>query len=186
MLAFFSLLGGTTSYRLLIIMGLCISVYGLVMFATERSLMGRDAEQIEDNLQFEVSVENSDPNCANGFWQESPVKAAIALGIAGIAAVIATVAISSQVTGVGLQSPRPTAWFDFASLPPTQTKAWCPRQPLTKLSSRKETRRRARVTSAFDNVLLIVFFSHPRYDVNLDYHLEMYQDYFPNVSLYCS
>jgi hypothetical protein len=33
----------------------------------------------------------------------------------------------------------------------------------------------------FDNVLLIVFFSHPRYDVNLDYYKEVYADYFPNV-----
>jgi hypothetical protein len=34
----------------------------------------------------------------------------------------------------------------------------------------------------FDNVLLIVFFSHARYDVNLDFHREVYADYFPNVS----
>lgn len=34
----------------------------------------------------------------------------------------------------------------------------------------------------FDNVLLIVFFSHPRYDVNLDFYHEVYSDYFPNVS----
>lgn len=34
----------------------------------------------------------------------------------------------------------------------------------------------------FNNVLLIVFFSHARYDVNLDFHREVYADYFPNVS----
>jgi hypothetical protein len=33
----------------------------------------------------------------------------------------------------------------------------------------------------FDNVLLIVFFSHARYDVNLDFHREVYADYFPNI-----
>ncbi|KAJ7366994.1 hypothetical protein DFH08DRAFT_182598 [Mycena albidolilacea] len=33
----------------------------------------------------------------------------------------------------------------------------------------------------FDNVLLIVFFSHPRYDVNLEFHKEVYSKYFPNV-----
>jgi len=33
----------------------------------------------------------------------------------------------------------------------------------------------------FDDVLLIVFFSHARYDVNLDHYREVYADYFPNV-----
>ncbi|KAJ7507229.1 hypothetical protein B0H11DRAFT_195867 [Mycena galericulata] len=33
----------------------------------------------------------------------------------------------------------------------------------------------------FDNVLLIVFFSHARYDVNLDFWKEAYSKYFPNV-----
>ncbi|KAJ6559904.1 hypothetical protein B0H19DRAFT_944947 [Mycena capillaripes] len=33
----------------------------------------------------------------------------------------------------------------------------------------------------FDNVLLIVFFSHARYDVNLDFYREVYSKYFPNI-----
>ncbi|KAG9315655.1 hypothetical protein JVU11DRAFT_3300 [Chiua virens] len=33
----------------------------------------------------------------------------------------------------------------------------------------------------FNNVLLIVFFSHARYDGNLDFHKEVYADYFPNI-----
>ncbi|KAF8558316.1 hypothetical protein OG21DRAFT_1405230 [Imleria badia] len=33
----------------------------------------------------------------------------------------------------------------------------------------------------FNNVLLVVFFSHPRYDANLDFHKEVYADYFPNI-----
>lgn len=36
---------------------------------------------------------------------------------------------------------------------------------------------------AFDNTLLIVFFSHARYDVNLDLYLEMYTPYFANVRI---
>lgn len=32
-------------------------------------------------------------------------------------------------------------------------------------------------------MLLIVFFSHPRYDVNLDYYKEVYAEFFPNVSI---
>ena len=34
----------------------------------------------------------------------------------------------------------------------------------------------------FDDVLLIVFFSHARYDVNLDSYKEVYSEFFPNVS----
>ena len=34
----------------------------------------------------------------------------------------------------------------------------------------------------FDDVLLIVFFSHARYDVNLDYYRETYAEFFPNVN----
>ena len=37
------------------------------------------------------------------------------------------------------------------------------------------------VNGAFDDILLIVFFSHARYDVNLDLYHEAYSAYFPNV-----
>ncbi|KAF8440820.1 hypothetical protein L210DRAFT_3399850 [Boletus edulis BED1] len=33
----------------------------------------------------------------------------------------------------------------------------------------------------FSNILLVVFFSHPRYATNLDFHREVYADYFPNI-----
>jgi hypothetical protein len=36
---------------------------------------------------------------------------------------------------------------------------------------------------AFDNVLLVVFFSHARYDINLDGYREVYSPYFPNVRI---
>ncbi|EPQ54498.1 hypothetical protein GLOTRDRAFT_77044, partial [Gloeophyllum trabeum ATCC 11539] len=34
---------------------------------------------------------------------------------------------------------------------------------------------------AFDDVLLVVFFSHARYDVNLDYYRDVYGEWFPNI-----
>ncbi|KAJ7183899.1 hypothetical protein C8R46DRAFT_1186759 [Mycena filopes] len=34
---------------------------------------------------------------------------------------------------------------------------------------------------AFDDVLLVVFFSHDRYDINLDGYREVYSQYFPNI-----
>ncbi|KAG8773217.1 hypothetical protein FRC12_002658 [Ceratobasidium sp. 428] len=158
------ILSGFTNHSLVVIIGLCISVYGLGMFITERITESDDTEQMKE-------VHESD---------EPSVRSAIALGIVGIVAVISSMAVSSQVVGKGLQSPQPTAWFDFAALPPSQSKAWCPRRPLSKLSGRKR-KQGARTSSAFDNILLIVFFSHPRYDTNLPYHLEMYEDYFPNI-----
>ncbi|KAI0269812.1 hypothetical protein BC834DRAFT_863487 [Gloeopeniophorella convolvens] len=33
----------------------------------------------------------------------------------------------------------------------------------------------------FENILLVVFFSHPRYNTNLDYYREVYSEYFPNI-----
>jgi hypothetical protein len=37
---------------------------------------------------------------------------------------------------------------------------------------------------AFDDVLFVVFFSHARYDINLDGYREVYSAYFPNVRTY--
>jgi hypothetical protein len=37
----------------------------------------------------------------------------------------------------------------------------------------------------FDSVLLVVFFSHARYDANLDLYKETYAKYFPNVGSFC-
>ncbi|KAJ6514142.1 hypothetical protein DFH09DRAFT_1374069 [Mycena vulgaris] len=36
---------------------------------------------------------------------------------------------------------------------------------------------------AFDDVLLVVFFSHDRYDINLDGYREVYSPYFPNTDI---
>ncbi|KAL4080928.1 hypothetical protein J3A83DRAFT_4084532 [Scleroderma citrinum] len=36
----------------------------------------------------------------------------------------------------------------------------------------------------FSDILLIVFFSHARYDANLDYHKEVYSSYFPNACIF--
>jgi hypothetical protein len=38
---------------------------------------------------------------------------------------------------------------------------------------------------AFDDILLVVFFSHDRYDINLDGYREVYSRYFPNVCPSC-
>ncbi|QRW08396.1 glycosyltransferase family 2 protein [Ceratobasidium sp. AG-Ba] len=159
---------GLMNHSVVVIIGLCVAFYGLGMFAAERVFAPQEQEQTEQ-LQ-EQDVSNDEPS----------LRTAILLGIIAVSAFIFTMAISSQPTGKGLHSPEPTAWFDFASLPPSQSKAWCPRRPLTKLSGRKQ-KQSSRTSSAFDNILLVVFFSHARYDTNLPYHLEMYQDYFPNI-----
>ncbi|PCH40149.1 hypothetical protein WOLCODRAFT_67587 [Wolfiporia cocos MD-104 SS10] len=55
--------------------------------------------------------------------------------------------------------------------------ASCHRRPLASL----EYWPVERTYHAFDNVLLIVFFSHARYDANLDYYKEVYSQFFPNI-----
>ncbi|KAG8929749.1 hypothetical protein FRC01_003828 [Tulasnella sp. 417] len=51
---------------------------------------------------------------------------------------------------------------------------WPPLPPSTQWNG-------TRTFHAFDDVLLVVFFSHARYDVNLDAHREAYAPYFPNI-----
>ncbi|KAG8906638.1 hypothetical protein FRB99_006426 [Tulasnella sp. 403] len=55
----------------------------------------------------------------------------------------------------------------------------CLRPPLPPSSDYPGTE--PRTFHAFDDILLIVFFSHARYDVNLDAHREVYSRYFPNI-----
>ena len=57
------------------------------------------------------------------------------------------------------------------------TKITCRRKPLQSFFFYPHERK----YHAFDNVLLIVFFSHARYEVNLDYYKEVYSEFFPNV-----
>ena len=48
-----------------------------------------------------------------------------------------------------------------------------PLLPITPASSRSY--------HEFDDVLLVVFFSHARYNINIEYYREVYAEYFPNV-----
>ncbi|KAG1743324.1 uncharacterized protein EDB91DRAFT_1126805 [Suillus paluster] len=61
--------------------------------------------------------------------------------------------------------------------PPESNPSICHRRPLPPHSHRQTLENYGR----FDNVLLVVFFSHARYGANLDYHREVYSDYFPNI-----
>ncbi|KAG9041580.1 hypothetical protein FS837_012055 [Tulasnella sp. UAMH 9824] len=63
------------------------------------------------------------------------------------------------------------------SLALSTSSAQCIRPPLPPSTQWNGTR----TFHAFDDVLLVVFFSHARYDVNLDAHREAYAPYFPNI-----
>lgn len=63
--------------------------------------------------------------------------------------------------------------FSFPGPPPV-----CQRRPLRFSPPHASDRRKYK---HFDNVLLIVFFSHARYDTNLDFYSEVYSEYFPNI-----
>ncbi|KAJ6600356.1 hypothetical protein DFH09DRAFT_901417 [Mycena vulgaris] len=58
--------------------------------------------------------------------------------------------------------------------------ALCPRRPLPPSSAYVGPGARPDF-HAFDDVLLIVFFSHERYDINLDGYREVYSRFFPNI-----
>jgi len=66
-------------------------------------------------------------------------------------------------------------------LPPQSPTKECVRRPLPPSSAYVGPGPRPDF-HVFDDVLLISFFSHPRYDVNLDAYREAYSKYFPNVS----
>lgn len=74
---------------------------------------------------------------------------------------------------VSSYTSRPTTVMDIVAA----SKVTCPRKPLQSLSFFPHQRQ----YHAFDNILLIVFFSHARYDANLDYYKEVYSEFFPNV-----
>lgn len=59
----------------------------------------------------------------------------------------------------------------------TETTAQCIRKPLP---SHQDPQTQGNYAQ-FSDVLLVVFFSHARYNANLDYHKEVYSSYFPNA-----
>ena len=80
------------------------------------------------------------------------------------------------IEAVLFRSEKSRAAFDILSFP---GQAVCQRRPLHFSPPHASSgRRRYR---HFDNVLLVVFFSHARYDSNLDFYSEVYAEYFPNV-----
>ena len=76
---------------------------------------------------------------------------------------------------VSSYTARPTTVTDIVAA----SKVTCPRKPLESSTFFSHERQ----YHAFDNILLIVFFSHARYDANLDYYKEVYSEFFPNVRL---
>lgn len=61
---------------------------------------------------------------------------------------------------------------------PLPARPACQRRPLHFSPLRDSDSRKYK---HFDDVLLIVFFSHARYDTNLDSYRELYAEYFPNI-----
>ncbi|KAH9969575.1 hypothetical protein BC827DRAFT_1262811 [Russula dissimulans] len=81
------------------------------------------------------------------------------------------------IEAVLLRSEKSSATLDILSVP-SRAAGVCRRKPLHISPLHAPDSRKYR---HFDNVLLVVFFSHPRYDTNLDYYREVYAEYFPNI-----
>ncbi|KAG2060609.1 hypothetical protein BDR06DRAFT_979380 [Suillus hirtellus] len=86
--------------------------------------------------------------------------------------------LTLTAAGIYVSSIRQTTEEDVESECVTRSKPGdCHRRPLPFHSHRKTLENYDR----FNDILLIVFFSHARYGANLDYHREVYSDYFPNI-----
>jgi hypothetical protein len=95
-------------------------------------------------------------------------------------AVFAVLGFGSTLGAIEVAPFRPEKFlgpFDIYSFPGQSPV--CQRRPLRFSPPHASDRRKYK---HFDNVLLIVFFSHARYDTNLDFYSEVYSEYFPNVS----
>jgi hypothetical protein len=79
------------------------------------------------------------------------------------------------IEAVPFRSEKFLAASDILSFPGQPV---CQRRPLYFSPPHTSGRRKYK---HFDNVLLIVFFSHARYDTNLDFYSEVYAEYFPNI-----
>lgn len=75
------------------------------------------------------------------------------------------------------KSAMASVFADLTFLPPTNPST-CRRGNLPSLDYYPGPR----TYHEFGDVLLIVFFSHARYDVNLEYYKNVYSEFFPNVS----
>ena len=68
-----------------------------------------------------------------------------------------------------------------SNIQPWRAPSSCQRRPLPFSPPRDSNSYINRKYTHFDDVLLIVFFSHARYDTNLDSYHDVYSEYFPNV-----
>jgi hypothetical protein len=92
--------------------------------------------------------------------------------------VFASASIYAAYTALGQDPPKSPEIVPSVSRLLHPTEVVCIRNARPLSSIRDEDR----VYHAFDNILLIVFFSHARYDANLDYYRATYEEFFPNVS----
>ena len=97
--------------------------------------------------------------------------------IAGaIFAVLGVGSIIGATEAIFFRSGRPLA----SNVLPWSARPTCQRQPL-RFSPPHASDSESRKYTHFDDVLLIVFFSHARYDTNLDSYRDVYEEFFPNV-----
>ncbi|KAI9512395.1 hypothetical protein F5148DRAFT_898836 [Russula earlei] len=107
---------------------------------------------------------------------ESPVSTRRRRFIAwAIFIVLGLCSVVGAIEAVLLRSERSLPAPDILSFP---GRAVCQRRPLPVLPLQPTDRREY---NHFDDILLIVFFSHARYDTNLDSYREVYAEYFPNI-----
>lgn len=108
-------------------------------------------------------------------WCETPIRKT-RLAIVGLAFVF-SLAYSYTISAYWIAGFSPVASWNGYRLGDIENTQLCtPKQSPSHSFSQPQGN-----YSHFDNILLIVFFSHARYNANLDYHKEVYSSYFPNI-----
>ncbi|KAI6147328.1 hypothetical protein BKA82DRAFT_4152496 [Pisolithus tinctorius] len=109
-------------------------------------------------------------------WCETPIRKT-RLAIVGLAFVF-SLAYSYTISAYWIAGFSPAASWNGYRLGDIENTQLCtPKQSPSHSFSQPQGN-----YSHFDNILLIVFFSHARYNANLDYHKEVYSSYFPNAT----
>lgn len=165
-----------------------VSLLGFLIY-----LVGRNAVPPSPSTHFEKTVSASELNefvvvylTTSQPWTKrtSPIFLFIPLFATFAYLGYSTFSFEVRHDMLGTKSASSRAYLDsiFTDLllltPPPLSPSGCSREPLPSLRYYEGNR----TYHEFDDVLLIVFFSHPRYDINMDYYKEVYSEFFPNVS----
>lgn len=160
-------MSGLLSWHLL--MGSCVVVAASVTYLACR----QDDDDDYPSVKLVCSSTQPSSSVSKCGLQGHGVTFVMQMAGATFIVVLALFLAFASTTDPNEPNPRPAKFTDIVS----DSLITCRRQPLLSTSWYPHER----TYHDFDDVLLIIFFSHARYDVNLDSYREVYPEFFPNV-----